>query len=92
VPIQATDAKEEDKSGNLGTTENDAPTLFARGSNIAVAVVVSAASCFAFVALTRSPGQGKVPVGSPFTLVDDASNLAHENVIRNEAVVVDRWE
>jgi cytochrome oxidase Cu insertion factor (SCO1/SenC/PrrC family) len=56
------------------------PRYFVRGSNLSVAVVVSAASCFVFVALTRCPGQGKVPVGGQFTLVDDGGTPVTESI------------
>jgi protein SCO1/2 len=54
----------------------------------AVAVIVSAASSFAFVALTRSPGQGKVPVGGPFTLVDDAGTPVTESALKGKPSVI----
>jgi len=54
----------------------------------AVAVVASAASCFAFVALTRSPGQGKVPVGGQFTLVDGAGTPVTKSTLKGKPSVI----
>src|ERR1700730_17974617 len=58
------------------------------GAIFAAAAIVSAASCFAFVALTRSPGQAVLPVGGPFTLVDDTGAPVTESTLTGKPSVI----